>query len=426
MATTYKFLTSGVETLTANVFADQVEIYDGHRLDPCTMYVWFHDDLLGNANSITQVQAPTRIGAGGSTYDVDLSDVANSGEYYCEIRIGQTQDCWITTERRRISIVECLDQTDRTFAATGASGSFRVNAPHYEMPVFNNEGNDWINGTGLITCDTQTDNVCLFVQNFTLDDQLSSSNSARRGQPTITVGELVCFYNTVQDYIDAPPAAPTPDMPNGPFINLSQDGPAFVNTNVAVTAEVGTVGGTGSETYTVAWTNATVDPVNDRRAIVNSATAGTTEVTATVTDNNGQTASATINVVHNAVIVFGTTVTGTLSGGIQNRGLFGNTPQLTDSGTITVTGGGNWFVRMTLNPTGFFAGPVVNSGIRVTVTGPGVNFDETITSASTFITREFQMENLTGTYNWTLAWNPRPGNSQSWAQGSVGLFARLF
>ena len=381
MATTYKFLTSGVETLTANVFADQVEIYDGSRLDPCTMYVWFHDPLDANGNPTTpvEVQAAARIGDGGNTYDVDLSNVANSGEYYCQIRIGLTEDCWITTERRRITIVECLDQTDRTFAATGASGSFRVRAPHYETPVFNNEGNTWINTGSITPCDEATANTCLFVQNFTLDDQSRIVNAARRGQPTITVGELVCFFNIVQDYISSPPSPARADEPAGPFINLSQDGPAFVNTNVAVTAEVGTVGGTGSETYTVTWTNAIVDPQNDRRAIVNSATAGTTEVTATVTSSTGGTASATINVVHNAIIVFGTTVTGTLAGGIQNRGLFGNTPQLTDSGTITVTGGGNWFVRMTLNPTGFFTGPVVNSGIRVTVTGPGVNFDRTIT-----------------------------------------------
>ena len=420
MATIYKEINSTTPVvLDASVFADGIEIHPDHRLRNCTSWQWYFDDLTGTG--------PTAImDATSETYSVPLTSVDHSGEYFCRITIGNTGECDQESEHHTVSIVDCRgdDAVGIPYAHRGGTGSVNVGHAHFETATFSNEGLDWITETtSPIQC-AVAPGECVSIAEFSVAGNTGSE--ARRGQVSMTVGDIVCYKNVVSNYQAAVVPAEEPDPAPGPFINLSQDGPAFVNTNVAVTAEVGTVGGTGSETYTVAWTNATVDPQNDRRAIVNSATAGTTIVTATVTSSTGGTATSTINVVHNAVLAFGTTVTGTLAGGIQNRGLFGNAPQLTDSGTITVTGGGNWFVRMTLNPTGFFTGPVVNSGIRVTVTGPGVNFDETITSASTFINREFQMENLTGTYNWTLEWNPRPSNSQSWAQGSVGLFARLF
>ena len=427
MATTYKFLTTGTETLTANVFADQVEIYDGHRLDPCTMYVWFHDDLLGNADSITQVQGPIRIGAGGNTYDVDLSSVANSGEYYCEIRVGETGDCWFTTERRRVTIVECLDQVDRTFGPTGASGSFRVNAPHYETPIFNNDGNDWINADGIIACDTATENVCLFVQNFTLDDQTSANNQARRGQPTITVGELVCYYNTVQDYLRTQDSdGVVADQPAGPFINLSQNGPANIGGTIRITAEVGTIGGTGSESYEVDFGDGFSSLLTHD---VTSNVAQIQTITATVRDNNGQTATESIQIEHITVMISPTTVTGNTISSINSAVIWFRDPTTSTSGTFTVTGGGTFFIRLTLLPTSFFGGRAGNYEATLNLRGPGGNRTEVISTTTAAgeaaVTREIEISSGVGTYSWDFTWTDgltRPETSGANRNNSQATF----
>ena len=240
--TTYKHINSTVPVpLTARVYADNVEIHIFHKLAACLHYQWFFDDLLGGgAVEIT--------GAIAKEYQVDLTSVASSGEYYCEIKIGMTGCNDQVTERRRVSIIECLDQTDRTFAATGASGQVRVNAPHYETVAFSNEGNNWILADGATTCATMNVNVCTFVQEFTLVDQITSANSARRGQPSLTVGGLVCFFNIGQDFIrtvaPTPPpiVGPTPfvvpDPPPGPSLVLTQSGPVFTDSNVVLHAHL--------------------------------------------------------------------------------------------------------------------------------------------------------------------------------------------
>ena len=117
MATIYKFRQVGNEELTARAFADGVDIHASHPLRSCIRYQWFYNDLRTGSTP----EAIT-VNGDGETYLVDLNDVGNSGEYYCEIQIGTTGECNQTTQTRRISIIECLDQGDRTFGATGADG----------------------------------------------------------------------------------------------------------------------------------------------------------------------------------------------------------------------------------------------------------------------------------------------------------------
>lgn len=240
MATTYKQINSpDPVVLTARAFADGIDIHPAHRLRGCTVFQWKYDNLLGGA----VVDAPGT--SNEQNYTVDLSTVDSSGEYYCEIDIGTTGECDRVTDRRRISIISCSQQTDRTFGPIGAFGTFEVVAPHFEAPAFSNEGNDWIVEGILVGCPTSTEVSCTFVQNFTLVDQTSAANQARRGQPSLTVGDFVCFYGTVQNYIRTEAGdGEAPDQPDGAFIILTQDGPAEVGGTILITATVGIVGGT--------------------------------------------------------------------------------------------------------------------------------------------------------------------------------------
>ena len=426
MATIYKEINSSIPVvLTAQVFADDIEIHPDHRLRDCTRWQWYFDGLLGSGPIVIP-------GATARDYTVDLSSVAFSGEYYCEISIGTTGECDQTSPRERISIIECLDQTDRTFLATGASGQVRVRAPHYEMPIFSTEGTPWITLDGGVICNTEELNVCLFVQNFSLSDQSPSSNSARRGQMTSTVGTFVCFYNIVQDYIAAPPMAPEPDPAPGPFINLSQNGPSIVFFPITVTAEVGTIGGLSSETYTVAWQNAVVDPANDRVATVTMETPAVTTVTATVTSSTGGSATTTIDVEHTALTFARTMVVGDIITQLGSVVLWGQQPPTTASGTFTVSGGNTFFARLSIAPEGYLGGrpPTAANPYQATLTinGPGVSATEIITATSgDFFTREIEYSG-SGEYNWTFAWSdglPRPspgGRADQVNQSNASVF----
>ena len=428
MATTYKEINSTTPlVLEAPVYADGVQIHATHRLRSCIRWQWYRDPLNADGTPATPVAIT---GATNETLTVDLTAVANSGEYYAEITIGNTTQCDQISRRERVSIIQCLDQTDRTFSATGANGEFRVDAPHYESPVFNREGNEWINPGTIVPCDTQAANVCRFVQNFTLDDQVASSNSARRGQPTITIGEFVCFYNIVQDYVNAAPAAPAPDVPAGPFINLSSDGPVLAGSffgDITVTADVGTIGGAGTETYTVAWENA-VATANDRIATVaNPDAVQPITVTATVTDNNGLTATESITVNFITLIPISTTVVGDTLGRVNWRvletlGPGGSPPGIRSvTGRFTADGAGDWTASLNFY-NGFFG--TTNSGTAtVTITGPGVNETLTVTSASP--STMFEATARVGVYNWTLnLTGVTPDNS--YANAGLLLYARQF
>ena len=442
MATTYKF-NSGTETLTANIFADSVQIYDGHPLDPCTVYVWYHDPLnMDGTPTINEsdvaslptdniVQEATRIGDGGNTFDVVLTDVSNSGEYFCVIQVGTTGDCWLTTERRRISIVECLDQADATIVGTGGSRTVRVRTAHYEQATFSNEGHPWITpaSNAAVACDDPMaqEGVCLFAQTFSVESLTQNNNTARRAQPSITVGDLVCYFNTVQDYLPSF-GEPLPDRPEAPFISLDQNGPSLINNPITVTATVGVIGGTLTD-YTINWsTGDTGDSIQ-----VDSPTARIETVSATVTDNDtGLTATASIDIVHIVPILQTSTVTGDIIQSLNTRAVWGQPPRTNESGIITVSGGGNWNFRATINPQGFFMGDTGVYRARLTITGPGVDINETLTTGATQTTQEelyMEFEGTTGTYNWTFAWDPTPNalpSNNITPTASVFFAARFF
>ena len=315
--------------------------------------------------------------------------------------------------------------------------NLELTAPHYETPIFNTEGNSWINANGMITCD-QTDNVCLYIQNFTLDDQVPAANSTRRGQPTITIGELVCFYNIVQNYLGAPPAAPVEDTPDGPFINLTTDGPTLAlvvfgsGTPITVTATVGTIGTSGAP-YSVSFNGGpaiTGIPEGGTATFVvpnPGAPAQNIPVEATVTSSDGLTATANIDAVFN---LFTFTDPPTIMGntyGAVNWSVFGTVGTRTASGTFTTGGSGNWDASFSLLP----GLQTDTATMTYTLTGPGLNLSNTLMLNDPALTDsdrdDFNYTNMVGTYNWTITLTSATPNARilSSANGSA-LFTRRF
>ena len=434
MATTYKDLNSSVPIVySARAIADGVEIYPGHRLEACTFYQWMYDDLLGDG--------PVEIaGATEKTYTPDLTAIENSGQYFCQITIGTTGDCDLTTEIRTLSIIECLDQTDRTFAATGASGEVRVRAPHYEMPVFNNEGNDWINAVGLAACETQVANVCTFVQQFSLTDQDPSNNQARRGQPTLSIGEYVCFYNIVQDFIRTQAGAGNAgDQPGGPVISLTQNGPSTpLLGTIMISSTVRFIPAADTSTLSVTFTTPTVIGVNlidngDGTASLTSLVERTVIVTGFVTDSaTGMTSSAAIACVFEPAVQADTTViTGEqntsmscfdiLNGNIYNPG----------ARQFRVSGGGNFSTTFQISFDGFFPSqspqtPALSRTLRVVFVGPGIPngiriYDLTVDQPGEVVTETVTVTNAPGLYSYTMSFgdncsiNNRQMGARAWA-----------
>lgn len=320
MATIYKHKDSATPLpLTARVYSEGVEVHIYHELASCISYQWFYDDLLGGG----AVEA-TGTTSTSKEYQVDLTQVASSGEYYCEIKIGMTGCSNQVTQRKRVTIIECLFQTERTFAATGASGQVSAVVPHYEAtPIFKTEGNDWIIADGGVVCSGMVGNICTYSQSFTLANQLASANSARRGQPTLTVGNHVCFFGIGQDFIRT--QAPDPillvqDAAPVPIITLTTSGPVHTQNNVVISAKISYADVPGQTTPTIPDGLSAPGPVftiNSTPALNNTAnpfdyyrdfadlptwtqkftrtTAQTVTVTATYTDANGATTTATID-----------------------------------------------------------------------------------------------------------------------------------
>ena len=433
MATTYRFLASGQNVeLTADLFADGVEVNSDHRLSNCISYQWYRNNGLINFN-LENFSAID--GATASTYNVSLGDISNSGEYYCEIIIGKTNRCNQRTEIRRITIIECVGTASRTLPATGASDQLIIRHPHYEVPVFNAEGNDWIIGGDLEICDTQTTNVCQSVQNFTLRDQLASENQARRGQPTLTIGNLSCFYNLIQDFIrtQADSGRPPADTPAGPFINLSQNGPAVVNNSIRVTATVGTTEGTGTETYEVSFNGgafAAVDANNMATFDISNNVVGTMVVTAVVRDNNMLETTETITLEWVALTIPSptnpTTITGAQFPRVDwNIFQFGNPTIMPGRRMVDaffgVEGAGRWQYTVSFNQ-GFFGTPVETGRVQFTVSGPGVNSTTTVSVGEAPVTVEFPA-GTTGTYRYQLDIDvdDEMGQLITYPSGSVSL-----
>lgn len=433
MATTYKFRQDGgTERLTARIYADDIEIHSTHRLSGCTTYQWMYDNLLGG-NPVNATGTSTN-----STYDVDISNVNNSGEYFCQVTIG---GCMINTERRRISIIECLDQSLGTFPATNASGQFRVDAPHYESPIFSNAGDAWVVANGDIqACPNAQEVRCRFVQNFTLTDQVASANTVRQAQPTITIGPLVCFYNVTQDWIrtETSDGTDTNILP-APFITLTQNGPALINTGViTVTALVQTISGSTATTVanpTIRWFVDNVEDTSSTGTTLNvTSTTARTRVVRAETTVNSITESQNINVVFEAPSAAQTNVEGMFKSRIFYNDSSGGEGDRFETGTFTITGNPDFNISYRLNGNGLFegrgtrgtfvrarfdiSGPGTING--VTAGGNGQRHDATalidpIDSVNTRVEQVLRANGI-GTWTWTLSFDPQTqdiGNATS-------------
>lgn len=391
MVTIYKKKNSTVPAvLTAYVYDGAVEIHSTHRLASCISYKWFYDDLMGGG-------AVEISGATSKTYTVDLTQVSNSGEFYCEVEIGATGCSDQTTERKRVSIIECLFQTERVFNATNATAQVAVNAPHYESPIFNNEGNSWITANGNVT-NSCTNNVCTFTQNLVLTDQLASANSARKGQVTLTTGTHICFFNIGQDYIrDVAGDGELPDAPNGPIISLSQPMTVLVGTEAKVVPSVNYVPPQSDlSNLQVTWTaddNIAFGTYDILGVRLTRSVAKTVKVTGTVTDSvTGLSASASVDVVFADPQSIPTVFTG---GTYDTQG---NGPTLTWLNTLPtyfnpnsvnakrattfgvgVGGGGNWTFTIEVWPWGLNAiEPTHDRDVIVSFLKTGYNYGETV------------------------------------------------
>ena len=431
MATTYKEINSSTPVvLTAPVFADGIEIHANHPLRPCIRYQWFFDNLTGS------VPVHASGTSDGETYTVDLSNVANSGNYYCEISVGTTGDCNQRTEDRIISIVNCGNTTaaGSEYAHDGASGSVTVEHAHFESVSFSDEGLSWITLTDPPVACLSEPGACLSVATFSVSGNTGSE--ARRGQVSLTVGDIVCYYNVVQTYEGGVQPAEEPDPDFGPFINLSTDGPVLAlnlfgsGIPITVTADVGVIGGTLNN-YTIAWSGTGVTGNGDTATVDNPGSpAQNIPVTAIVTDTDtGLTATATIDAVFYLFpIPDETTTIGDLTGQVNWRVLQslgpGGSPAGVRSigGDFAVSGAGNWTASLNWH-NGFFGQPATAGSATLTIGGPGASETLTVTPANPTI--EFEANGLVGAYLWNLSITGVEPDL-SYANASMIIYPRLF
>ena len=368
MATIYKAKAVGVtETITARVYSNGEEIHSAHPLYPKTTYQWYLDRLNGQPHEEIA-------GATSNSYNVPLGDVSNSGEYYCKFTIGLTGCTVEYSPRTRISIVSCEGSVVAPNPVPWEGTTTQVTILHakFETAVFSNEGLSWvthISSTPCAACLSTTTTVATFsvVAN-------SGENRARRGQVSLAVGGLKCYYNLVQDYQRTLAADGTEaDPPPAPFIELDDNGPATAGGKVTVQAKVGVTdvdddGTTGD--YTITWSAGNRFSINeaDRQALYTKTDEGTITVTATVTDNNTlltDTAGVNINFEAGAVDAGGDTIVGTPFGqsnmgaiaeGISIYGFDndGNSLPRTNSQEFEITGEGIFSLYMSISPNGLF------------------------------------------------------------------------
>lgn len=418
MATTYKFLhPTNTETLTAQLFADGIEVHSSHALIDCLRYQWFYDDLLGSSPQAI-------MGATSASYEVPLASVGSSGEYYCQIRIGTTGDCVEQTELRRITIVNPITPRDNIFSDTGASGELVVEAPHYEQVIYSDEGATFISpDDNIIACSTPMGNVCRFVQNFTV---AATTNKAepREAQLTMTVGELVLFFNIGQDRTLAQaPAAISERGPDGPFINLAQNGPATAGSPITVTATVGTVG-TAAPPYTVTWP----DGSQGLTYQVTRTDPGTMTIMASVSDTNGLRATETIELEWLAQQQPSPTTRTTLTGATfprvdWNVFQFGNPTVMAgvrmQDAFFSVTGAGRWQYTVYFNQ-GYFGSSTDVGQVSFVLTGPGVNNTTVVRANQAPVTIELPAGTV-GLFRYQLTISGIPDNPIVYPSGSVTL-----
>ena len=430
MATIYKAKAVGAtETIIARVYSNGEEIHSAHPLYPRTTYQWYLDRLNGQPHEeIT--------GATSNSYNVPLGDVSNSGEYYCKFTIGLTGCTVEYSPRTRISIVSCEGSviTPNPVPWEGTTAQVTILHAKFETAVFSDEGLSWvthISSTPCAACLSTTTTVATFsvVAN-------SGENRARRGQVSLAVGGLKCYYNLVQDYQRTLAADGTEvDPATAPFIELTHNGPATAGGKVTVQAKVGVTdvdddGTTGD--YTITWSTSNRFSINeaDRQALYTRTVEGTITVTATVTDNNTlltDEASVNISFGAGAVDAGGDTIVAIPGFGPSNMipsnvilnilgfNTFGD-PQLhlrTDSQEFEITGDGNFSLSMSLNPDGLFWSNNPNRKklddsyvtiLEATLEGPGAEYGkEVITLNATGTTYTESVKEFTGIGHYKLS-----------------------
>lgn len=428
MATIYKAKAVGAtETIIARVYSNGEEIHSAHPLYPRTTYQWYLDRLNGQPHEeIT--------GATSNSYNVPLGDVSNSGEYYCKFTIGLTGCTVEYSPRTRISIVSCEGSvvTPNPVPWEGTTVQVTILHAKFETAVFSDEGLSWvthISSTPCAACLSTTTTVATFSVAAN-----SGENRARRGQVSLAVGGLKCYYNLVQDYQRTLAADGTEaDPATAPFIELDHNGPATAGGKAKVQASVGVPGvdadGTTGD-YTITWSASNRFSINeaDRQALYTRTDEGTITVTATVTDNNTlltDTASVNINFEAGAVDVGGDTIVAIPGFGQSNMipsfvsiSIYGfdtlGNPQLnlrTGSQEFEITGDGNFSLHMSLNPDGLFfisdRQKLDSSYVTIleaTLEGPGAaNGKEVITLNATGTTYTESVKEFTGIGHYKLS-----------------------
>lgn len=224
MATIYTGLNQAIEPLVARVYADGVDIHSGrltgtspnqvfeepHPLRACMSFQWqFNDRINGWVDLMNQTT---------DTHIVDVSSVANSGDYRCQISVGEGADCQFTTEVRTVSIIDCTGTVSGTFPAAGGNQNVQISFPHYELGNQIITTPSWITYQD-ITCATAAANVCTDFIELT-----ASSGSARNGYVDVQFGSFFCSFTVQQVYAPSTSVpVPTPeeeDPPLGPTLGI--------------------------------------------------------------------------------------------------------------------------------------------------------------------------------------------------------------
>lgn len=488
-------LTTPANTVQCRALANGVDIYDGvlevagdqttfrppHPLRSCTTFQWYWDDLRGfgglpirrpaEGETYGVEVAPERItdaynsamifrdgtafpfgsrDATQDTFTIDTSNVGNSGEYYCLIRVGLNANTCINFEsaRNRVSIVECREVNNasvptepserrrHTFPAEGGMVDIRAIHPVYESINFDSEAS-WLTQAG----DAELQNPLPNVQDTTYTVSAATTVRGRQAYVNLNIGSFQCSYAFTQNYILSTAVqgeeVPAGDQNSqrtsfGPVLGIVSDsGPTDAGSATVLTAEAryfnnSLTSFTADDIGTVAWSvDSNVGSITASEAVIDNvkiSTAVFTPVDPTFIGDIEVTASVD-GTTHNRTITYrepqtlldqdgnpippGTRITGRSSGDVFCSSLDGTENQSTFSGEFVVEFS-NALVQFDVDHVNFFDPAVSNANVRSGSTtmryqllGPTM-LDDTITATSTGRISTEQITITPGTYTWTL------------------------
>lgn len=260
MAIIYTAINGTLAPLRARIYADGVDIHTArlemgdftppHPLRGCTTFQWqFNDQTSAGWVDLTGPMAIS------DTWQVDTSNVANSGAYRCIIQVGEDPDCRRITDERLFAIIDCQDVSPITFPGTGGNGSRTISIlfPHFVRDRVVITSPDWVTHEDIVCA--RTAGVCDEVS--TLTAARRAENTARNGYVDVQIGDFLCAYPIQQDYVrnvpDVPP--PTPPAPAdttppvGPRLVIANLNPTVVvdaTASLLVTADIANPDGTFS------------------------------------------------------------------------------------------------------------------------------------------------------------------------------------